>query len=84
PARFSRALGEAELVSLELNETGQHHGEAGADLLTAPWALELADALRFSHADAALFGNEPASLRITRAAEELAGGGRGDAAQQSL
>ena len=84
PARFSRALGEAELVSLELNESGRHHGEAGADLLTAPWALELADALRFSHADAALFGNEPASLRITRAAEELAGGGRGDAVQQSL
>lgn len=84
PARFSRALGEAELVSLELDETGRHHGEAGADLLTAPWALELADALRFSHADAALFADEPDSLKLARAAEELAGGGRGDAAQQSL
>lgn len=84
PARFSRALGEADLVALEVGETGRHHGEVGADLLSAPWALDLSDALRFSHADAALFGDAPHSLRLARAAEELAGGGRGDAAQQSL
>lgn len=82
--RFSRGLGEAEMAALEVSETGMHHGEAGADLLAVPWAPDLADALRFSHADPSLFGDVPYSLKLARAAEELAGGGRGDAEQQSL
>lgn len=73
---------EHELAALETAYGGEHHGEVGAALLSAEWAAGLADALRFSHADGALFIDAPEHLRLARAAEELAGGGAADTTQQ--
>lgn len=74
---------EAALAALESAEFGVSHAELAADLLPAGWVGELADALRFHHADAALFQGAPELLRVVRAAEELSGGGSGDAMQHA-
>lgn len=74
---------ESVLAGLESTELGVSHAELAADLLPAGWAGELADALRFHHADAALFHDAPELLRVARAAEELSGGGSGDAMQHA-
>jgi signal transduction histidine kinase len=80
--RHVHRLAEHELTALEIAHGGEHHGEVAAALLSAEWSTELADALRFSHADGALFADAPEHLRLARAAEELAGGGVADATQQ--
>ncbi|MFH1814535.1 MAG: HDOD domain-containing protein [Pseudomonadota bacterium] len=74
---------ESALAGLEAAELGVSHAEMAADLLPAGWAGELADAVRFHHADAALFHDAPELLRVARAAEELSGGGSGDAMQHA-
>ncbi|MDY0056687.1 MAG: HDOD domain-containing protein [Methyloversatilis sp.] len=80
--RHAQRPAEHELAALETACGGEHHGEIAAALLSADWASGLADALRFSHADGALFVDAPELLRLARAAEELAGGGAADTAQQ--
>lgn len=80
--RHAHSPTEHELAALETAYGGEHHGEVAAALLSAEWAAGLADALRFSHADGALFIDAPEHLRLARAAEELAGGGAADTTQQ--
>lgn len=80
--RHAQRPTEHELAVFETAYGGEHHGEVGAALLSAEWSAGLADALRFSHADGALFADAPEHLRLARAAEELAGGGAADTTQQ--
>lgn len=80
--RHAQRPTEHELATLETAYGGEHHGEVGAALLSADWSAGLADALRFSHADGALFVDAPEHLRLARAVEELAGGGAADTTQQ--
>jgi signal transduction histidine kinase len=80
---FAQGHGESFFTSSEQREFGTSHAEIGAALLPAAWAGDLADALRFHHADATLFDDAPELLRVVRAAEELSGGGSGDAMQHA-
>ncbi len=80
-ALLSEGMGEHRLSLRETADFGISHAEVGADLLPAFCAGDLADALRFHHSETALFGDAPELLRVVRAAEELAGGGMGDAIQ---
>jgi signal transduction histidine kinase len=74
---------ESLVTMQERSAFGISHTEAGAALLPGAWAGDLADALRFHHSDAALFDDAPELLRVVRAAEELSGGGSGDAMQHA-
>ncbi len=74
---------ESLVTAQETSAFGVSHAEAGAALLPGGWAGDLGDALRFHHSDAALFDDAPELLRVVRAAEELSGGGAGDAMQHA-
>ena len=82
-ALLSEGMGEHRFSQRETADFGISHAEVGADLLPEACAGDLADALRFHHADTTLFGDAPELLRVVRAAEELAGGGMGDAIQRA-
>lgn len=82
-ALFSEGMSEHWLSQRERTDFGVSHAEVGADLLPEGCAGDLADALRFHHSDVALFSDAPELLRVVRAAEELAGGGVGDAIQHA-
>ncbi len=82
-ALLAQGKDEFHLSALETASFGVSHPEIGASLLPSGWSADFVDALRFHHADTALFADAPELMRIVRAAEELAGGGAGDAMQHA-